>query len=189
MVELVLADHLGGASFVPPEGAAGYARILAENRRPYRTTDGYVCVLLYNEAHWERFFTSSGEGEAYAADPLLHDREVRAARYDDAYGEVARVLATRSSAHWLAALAALDIPVMPLHDIATLERDPHLVATGFFAETTHPTEGRLQTLGTPVSFGAHPPPPRGPAPRLGEHSREILREAGLDDAQIDALRS
>jgi len=187
MVELVLADHLGGASFVPPEGAVGYARILAANRRPYRTTDGYVCVLLYNEAHWERFFTLSGEGDTYAADPLLHDRAVRAARYDDAYGEVARVLATRSSANWLAVLAAADIPVMPLHDIASLENDPHLVATGFFAETTHPTEGRLQTLGTPVSFGAHAPPPRGPAPRLGEHSRELLREAGLTDARIDAL--
>ena len=187
MVELVLADHLGGDSFVPPAGDVGYARILARNRRPYRTTDGYVCVLVYNEEHWRRFFDIAGERDTYERDPRLHDPTVRARHYDDAYGEVARVLATRSSAQWLAALEAADIPVMPLHDVASLERDPHLQAIGFFAERDHPSEGRLLTLGTPVTFAGQAPSPREPAPRLGEHSRTILAEAGLDQRAIDAL--
>jgi crotonobetainyl-CoA:carnitine CoA-transferase CaiB-like acyl-CoA transferase len=187
MAELVLADHLGGDSFVPAEGDVGYARILAKNRRPYRTTDGYVCVLLYNEAHWERFFACVGLTDAFRANPRLHDPAVRVRAYDEAYGEVAQILETRSSAYWLETLEAADVPVTPLHDVASLERDPHLLATGFFEETIHPSEGRIRSLGRPVSFGAHGPTERASAPRLGEQSRSILRAAGLPDAAIDAL--
>ncbi len=187
MVELVLADHLGGDSFVPPAGDVGYARILARNRRPYRTTDGYVCVLLYEEHHWRRFFEMCGEREIFENDPRLRDRDVRSQNYDAAYGAVARVLATRSTAHWLGALEAADIPVMPLHDVASLERDPHLTATGFFEETLHPSEGRLRMMRTPVSFGVRRPRSQAGAPRLGEHTRTILREAGLRGDEIDRL--
>jgi crotonobetainyl-CoA:carnitine CoA-transferase CaiB-like acyl-CoA transferase len=187
MVELVLADHLGGDSFVPPAGDVGYARILARNRRPYRTTDGYVCVLLYEEHHWRRFFETCGERETFENDSRLHVRDVRAQNYDVAYGEVARVLATRSTAHWLGALEAADIPVMPLHDVASLELDPHLTVTGFFEETLHPSEGRLRTMRTPVSFGVRQTRSQAAAPRLGEHTRAILSEAGLRAGEIDRL--
>ncbi|MBD5606696.1 MAG: CoA transferase [Candidatus Eremiobacteraeota bacterium] len=187
MVELVLADHLGGDSFVPPEGNAGYARILARNRKPSRTTDGYVCVLLYNEAHWKRFFEVCGESERYRDDARLHDPQARVLDYDGAYGEVARVLATRSPAEWLATLEAADIPVMPLYDVAQLQRDPHLQSVGFFEEIEHPTEGRLRTLGFPVTFAGTDRGTRGVAPRLGEHTRAVLLEAGLTDTDVDAL--
>jgi len=187
LVELVLSDHLGGETFDPPEGPAGYARALSANRRPYPTADGYVCVLLYTEAHWARFFALVGRTAEYEADRRLSDSRLRAAHYDVAYGAVAEILATRPTAHWLDALGLADLPVMPLGDVATLLADPHLTASGFLTTEEHPSEGPIRSLGVPVRHAAFPAPARGPAPRLGEHSREILREAGYPEATIDAM--
>jgi crotonobetainyl-CoA:carnitine CoA-transferase CaiB-like acyl-CoA transferase len=187
LVELVLSDHLGGESFVPAKGPAGYERALAANRRPYRTADGYVCLLLYTEAHWERFFALVGREAEYRADPRLSDRATRAAHFDQAYGIVAAILERRPTGEWLAALGAADLPAMPLGDVATLAADPHLNASGFIGQATHPSEGTIRTLGVPVRHDGFPAPELRHAPRLGEQSREILREAGYPDAEIDAL--
>jgi crotonobetainyl-CoA:carnitine CoA-transferase CaiB-like acyl-CoA transferase len=186
MAELVLADHLGGHSFEPPAGPFGYTRVLTPYRRPYRTRDGYICVLLYNQAHWQRFFEVAGAAEAFAADARLHDDAVRRENYDYAYRVVAQVLLTRTSGEWLPMLEASDIPVLPLHDIASLVEDPQLAATGFFAVVEHPSEGTLRTMRTPTRWNRSPATETTPVPRLGEHTAEVLREAGLDDAQIAA---
>ncbi|GAC1307960.1 MAG: CoA transferase [Vulcanimicrobiaceae bacterium] len=187
MVELVLADHLGGDSFVPPTGPPGYARALTRERRPYRTADGYVCVLLYNELHWERFFALAGEIDAYRRDPRLSDRATRARNYDAAYGIVAELIARQTTAYWLRELEAADVPAMPYHDLATLRTDPHLAATQFVRDIDHPSEGRTRSLGVPVRNSAHAPADPRPAPRLGEHSRDILAEAGYTPAEIARL--
>jgi crotonobetainyl-CoA:carnitine CoA-transferase CaiB-like acyl-CoA transferase len=184
MAELVLADHLGGHSFEPAAGPFGYARILTPYRRPYRTSDGYVCVLLYNDQHWERFFTVAGRVAEYAGDPLLSDGALRRDNYDRAYRIVAEILATRTSAEWLALLEEHDIPVMPLHDLAGLMDDPQLAATAFFTTTDHPTEGTIRTMRTPTRWSRSARPSDLPAPRLGEHTATVLREAGVDEAQI-----
>ncbi len=184
MAELVLADHLGGHTFDPPAGPFGYARILTPYRRPYRTSDGYVCVLLYNDRNWKQFFTVAGRLAAYAADPRLCDGTLRRDNYDYAYRLVAEILATRTSAEWLALLEANDIPVMPLHDIASLMDDPQLAATAFFETAEHPTEGTIRTMRTPTRWGRSSRPAQAPAPRLGEHTAAVLREAGVDEARI-----
>ena len=186
MAELVLSDHLGGHLFEPPTGGFGYNRVLTPNRRPLRTLDGYVCVLLYTEKHWERFFALAGRDERYASDPRLSNPEVRRQEYDAAYGTVAEIVATRTSAAWLESLAALDIPVVPLNDVADLLDDPHLRATGFFSIEDHPSEGPVRAVRRPGHFGDGIAPPLRHAPRLGEHGREILREVGLDDDAITA---
>ncbi|HEY4439255.1 MAG TPA: CoA transferase [Candidatus Elarobacter sp.] len=180
MSELVLADHLGGHTFEPPAGPYGYSRVLTPYRRPYRTHDGYVCVLLYNDTHWRRFFEVAGASEAFAADPRLSDDATRRENYDYAYRVVAQILTTRTSAEWLALLEASDIPVLPLHDVASLAADPQLAATGFFALEEHPSEGTVRTMRTPTRWSRSPRTATTPAPRLGEHTAEVLREAGLD---------
>jgi crotonobetainyl-CoA:carnitine CoA-transferase CaiB-like acyl-CoA transferase len=152
-----------------------------------RTLDGYVCVLLYTEKHWERFFEIVAQHERYAADPRLSDPDVRRQEYDAAYGVVAEIVATRTSAEWLAALGAADIPVVPLEDVADLLGDEHLRATGFFAAETHPTEGALRTVRRPVRFSAVAGGALRHAPRLGEHGEEILRDAGLGEDDVRAV--
>jgi crotonobetainyl-CoA:carnitine CoA-transferase CaiB-like acyl-CoA transferase len=186
MAELVLSDHIGGYLFDPPAGEFGYNRALAPNRRPLRTLDGYVCVLLYTERHWERFFEIVGEQDRYANDPRLSDSGVRRREYDAAYGIVAEIVATRPSAEWLAALGAADIPVVPLQDVADLLDDEHLCANGFFSDDVHPSEGALRAVRRPLRFSEAPAFELRHAPRLGEHGEEVLREAGLDDESVRA---
>ncbi|HEV2738453.1 MAG TPA: CoA transferase [Candidatus Elarobacter sp.] len=184
MAELVLSDHIGGNLFDPPAGDFGYNRALAPNRRPFRTLDGYVCVLLYTEKHWERFFEIVAQEDRYRGDPRLSDPVVRRQEYDSAYRVVAELVATRTSAEWLAVLNAADIPVVPLEDVADLLDDEHLRATGFFSTEMHPTEGALRSVRRPLRFSGAPAPDLRQAPSLGEHGDEVLREAGLDEESI-----
>ena len=89
----------------------------------------------------------------------------------------------------MARLTEADIPCMPMHDVDSLLQDPHLRAVGMLQEVEHPSEGWVSEIGVPVSFSGTPTlPVQKPAPRLGQHSAEVLREAGLSDAAIDELQ-
>ncbi|OZI74703.1 CaiB/BaiF CoA transferase family protein [Bordetella genomosp. 12] len=186
MAHMVLGDHLGGHSFEPPLGPTGYARLLAAHRRPYATTDGYLCLLIYNDKHWRNFFALIGQPELNE-DPRFCNHTARARHIEAVYAFVAQIIATRDSASWLRDLEAADIPASRLYGVEDLIADPHLRQTGFVREVDHPTEGRLRTTAPLGRYERTPLSLRRAAPRLGEHSRELLREAGLDEAAIDAL--
>lgn len=97
------------------------------------------------------------------------------------------VFLTRSTAEWQALFEEIDVPAMPLHDFDSVLRDPHLTAVDFFVRVEHPSEGALRVMRNPVALSDTPVTLPGPAPRQGEHSRDILRGAGLSEAQIDSL--
>jgi crotonobetainyl-CoA:carnitine CoA-transferase CaiB-like acyl-CoA transferase len=88
---------------------------------------------------------------------------------------------------WLALLQANDIPCMRPNTLESLMEDPHLADAGFFQWEDHPSEGRIRTMREPSTWSETAPPTGRFAPRLGQHTREILAEAGLDDATIDAM--
>jgi crotonobetainyl-CoA:carnitine CoA-transferase CaiB-like acyl-CoA transferase len=187
LAHMVLADHMGGRTFEPPHGPAGYDRMLAPHRAPYATKDGYVCVLIYNDKHWRKFFALIGREEMFESDPRFSSQEARSRSIAEVYAFVAEQMATRTSAEWLALLKDADIPVGPLNSVNDLIDDRHLAHTGFFALTEHPTEGAIRLMTAPGTWSQSQPRELRPAPRLGEHSTEVLREAGYSESEIEAM--
>ncbi len=187
VTQMVLADHMGGHTFEPPEGPYGYARMLAPDRAPYRTSDGYMCVLIYNDKHWRAFFKLIGREDLFTGDSRFGSHEARSRNISAVYAFAAEQLKQRTTAEWEKLLREADIPAAPMKTVEDLLNDPHLAQTGFFMETDHPSEGRLREMTLASHWSGADPMPHRPAPRLGEHSAEILREAGYDDAAITRL--
>jgi crotonobetainyl-CoA:carnitine CoA-transferase CaiB-like acyl-CoA transferase len=186
MVQFVMAEHLYGLTFEPPIGGAGYPRMLDHWRKPYRTRDGYICVLPYNDRQWARFFATTGHSE-HASDPRFADMASRAQNYEALYWILGEIMLSRDTDTWLSELDAAEVPAMPVTDPDALPDDPHLRATGFFEVMDHPSEGSLRNMAPPVNLSASPSEVRRLAPRLGEHGREVLSEAGLLADEIEAL--
>jgi len=186
LLQTVLGEHMGGFTFEPQLGEGGYTRMLSQHRRPYATKDGYVCVLIYNDKHWKAFFEMIGRQEMLA-DARFASPEGRSQNYDAVYGFVAGEVTKRSTAEWLEVFERADIPVQRMNSLADILRDPHLAAIGYFRDIEHPTEGKLRSMQVPSEWSGTPPEYRRHAPRLGEHTREVLREAGYSEAQIEDL--
>ena len=187
VTQMVLGDHLGGRTFEPSIEPFRYARMLAPHRIPYATRDGYLCVLVYNDKHWRSFFRLIGREELFESDARFSSQEARSRNIGEVYAFVAEQTAMRTCAEWLRLLKEADIPVAPLNSVEDLIDDPHLRESGFFVMTDHPSEGRLREMGFPGAWSETPPGPLRPAPRLGEHSVEILREAGYAASDIEAM--
>jgi crotonobetainyl-CoA:carnitine CoA-transferase CaiB-like acyl-CoA transferase len=186
LLQIVLGEHLGGYTFEPQLGEAGYARMLSPDRRPYPTADGHVCALIYNDKQWQAFFALIGKPEM-ASDPDFATPEGRSRNYDRIYGMVADEMRKRSTKAWIEALETADIPVQRMNSLADVMADPHLAAIGFFGAVEHPTEGRIRSMAVPSEWSESAPEYRRHAPRLGEHTREVLKEIGYSDARIDQL--
>lgn len=187
MAQFVLSDHLYGETFQPAEGTMGYARLMASDRRPFRTADGHVCVLLYTDQHWRKFFTIAGREAELDTDPRFSDLASRTAHIGELYTVVAAEMQKRTTADWLALLADADIPVAKMNSFEDLLADPHLATTGFFEEVQHPTEGPLRGLAVPSRWSETVPRHRHHAPRTGEQTADILRELGYADDEIAVL--
>ena len=187
MAQFVLSEHMQGRTFDPPTGPAGYARTLSQHRRPYQTKDGFLAVLPYNDGQWRRFFEAIGKSHVVEADPRFANITARTANIDALYEMLGEELKHRTTDEWLDLLQQHDIPCMRPHTLETLLEDPHLADVDFFRFEEHPSEGRIRTMREPSTW-SHTTPPTGRfAPRLGQHTREILTEAGYTPTEIDAL--
>jgi crotonobetainyl-CoA:carnitine CoA-transferase CaiB-like acyl-CoA transferase len=186
MAGFVMGDHMGGLTYDPPLDRGGYARHLSPDRRPYKTADGYICVIVYNDKQWENFFRATGRDDL-RSNPKFATFAGRATNIDVVYAELARILGTRTTAAWNEILEKADVPVMPMHDLETLLGDPHIVATSVFPVTDHPTEGRIRSTKVSAKWSETSADPQRLAPRLGEHSEKILREAGFSNDEIAAM--
>jgi crotonobetainyl-CoA:carnitine CoA-transferase CaiB-like acyl-CoA transferase len=121
------------------------------------------------------------------ADPRFGTQAGRQRNLETVMSELARQLATRTNAEWLALLTDADIPHAVVNDLEDLLHDPHLVDTGFWRTVEHSTEGTLRLPANPIEMSDSPPSIRRPPPRLGEHTAEVLRSFGYDDDAIERL--
>ena len=187
MANFVLTDHINGALFDPPEGEPVYSRAASPNRRPYRTSDGWVAALIYTDKHWRAFLDVAGQ-PAWAKDPRFATLKDRAKVIDEVYARIGETFLTRSTAEWLDAFARAEIPAAPVNETSALLRDPHLEAVGFFTAQETPL-GTVRFPGMPAWFSRTPGQITNPAPALGADGRAVLAEGGFTEAEIDALRA
>ena len=186
LVQGVLGDHLMGASFEPPLGPLGYPRHLSHDRRPFRTLDGYLCAFIINDRQWRSVLDSIGEGDRMK-DPRFATLQARTDHSTEVYAFLEATFRTRTTAQWLALLEQADVPAGPLHSLETLLDDEHLKAVGFFERHEHPTEGTVVSLRPPSRWSKTPLVIGRLPPRLGQHSAEVLCEAGYSQSEIAAL--
>ena len=184
MAAFVLAEHMGGMTFEPREGSAGYARLMQGGRRPMRTKDGWLALLPYTAEHWTAFVS---EIDRLDLVPIATDRIARNKHIQELYGAMRDALERRTTDEWMATCDRLDIPATRLYGLDDLPDHPHLKATAFFETHDHPAVGKIRLTRPPTKFEKTPATITRHAPRLGEHTRELLREAGLQEEEIAAL--
>jgi len=186
LASFMLIEHMWERAFDPESGLVGYPRVLSQLRKPHRTKDGYLCVLPYTDKNWQDFFTLVGRADLLA-DARYNTANNRSQNYETLYKTLGDIMAERTSAAWLSQLRPLSIPVAPVNSLEDLFSDPHLAAVGMFIQKEHPSEGMLTQVRPPVNFEKTPSEVRQLAPRLGEHSREVLAAAGMSETEITAL--
>jgi len=175
MASFMLVEHGSGAIFEPPLGPANYHRVVARNRKPYQTKDGYVAALVYNDKHWKAFVDYV---KPPWNSPEFDKLEDRARQIDRVYGLLGETFVTRTTQEWLDLLGELHIPASPLRTTDELFTNEHLNAVGFFEEVDGP-QGKVRFPGVPTWFSQTPGKVAGPCPSLGEDTDAVLAELGL----------
>lgn len=186
MAAFVLAEHMGGLTFRGSDVQAGYPRLLEGGRQPARTSDGWISMLPYTERHWAAFFLEVDRpdlAEKYG----IRDRQERNVQIRALYAQLRELTPQRSTAEWMALCERLDIPATPLYTLDELPEHPQLQAVGLFEDAEHPTEGPIRQLRPTTRFAATPTRVYRQAPTIGQHTAEVLREAGLAPEAIAAL--
>lgn len=186
MVAFNIIEHYRGATFEPAEGPFGYDRLMSRFRKPFRTADGWAALLPYSDKQWQDFLALAGKADL-TTDPRFANHNTRIDHIDELYELVEQVAPQRSTADWLARCEEASIPASAVLDLSQADQDPHLCAVGLFEDAVHPTEGHYHHVREAVRYEATPSMLRRHAPRLGEHTAQILAEVGYDTAAIQAL--
>ena len=146
-----------------------------------------MAILPYNDKHWRNFFEIVGRPEVLQ-DPRYSTLNARSLHINDMYSMVEALAPTRTTAEWVVLLDKAQIPNAPVSKPSDLFEDPHLVWRQLFKKYAHPSEGEIMMVEPPMRMSRTPPAIRRMAPLMGADSRSVLAEAGLSEAEIDALK-
>ncbi|HSD60565.1 MAG TPA: CaiB/BaiF CoA-transferase family protein [Burkholderiales bacterium] len=167
-------------------GPLGSAHLLTAPYQAFPTRDGWINIGAANQANWERLLKVL-EAPELAVDPRFGHNAGRMQHRDALVAALTPHLRGRSTAEWVAVLDAAGIPVGPVLSISEMLVHPQTVARQMVIETAHPRVGKAKGLGLPIKFSAGQGSAVRSAPVFGQHTREVLREHGYSDADIEAL--
>jgi crotonobetainyl-CoA:carnitine CoA-transferase CaiB-like acyl-CoA transferase len=160
--------------------------MLTPHRRPYPTKDGYISVIAHSDAQWNKLFDAMGVPH-YKDDPRFNSVPARSANIDAVYATLTEGMRQRTTEEWLAELRPADIPCGKANSLDDLFTDSYLTETGYFGSFHHPIEGDVVIPAIPARFSETPANVHRPWPTLGQHTTEILAEAGYSTAEIAAI--
>ncbi|TDI58251.1 MAG: CoA transferase [Alphaproteobacteria bacterium] len=185
-VSFLMMDHMGNRIYEPERGIVGYHKVSNPNRRPYKTSDGYIYIMPMGPDVWAKLFTL-GDSDIAPDDPMFTDMDLMLANLPQIYEAMHAMTKQKTTQEWYDLLSANDIPVMYVNDIDGLMDDPHLKAVNMFESRSHHRETGYISTKHPIKFSETPASVRRDPPGLGEHNREILLEYGYSDEEVDAL--
>ena len=188
MAKFVLEEHMYLKTFEPPLGPVADPRLMDPNARPLPTKDSWICISANTNAQAFGIFEAIGRPEL-KDDPRFNSVAARFKNVREYFAIRAEGLKQKTTREWVEILDRLDVPAMPYHTLDSLMADPHLADVGFFQLIDHPTEGRIRNMRLPNKTSFSPRRELMGAPKLGQHSIEVLRDAGLSDAEIRSLVS
>ena len=186
MVGFLLVEHFCSGVFGEPEKGLGYPRLLTPHRKPYATRDGFISVIALTDAHWSKLFAAMGRA-ALIEDPRFCSIAARSQHVDALYGTLTEGMTQRTTAEWLEILREADIPCGAANTLQDLMSNAYLRETEFFKQMQHPIDGKVVLPAIAPEFSASPPSVRRLWPTLGQHTEEVLREAGFSAEEITAM--
>ena len=192
-IQVAMLDAM--VSYLWPEGMMQYTVVGKEataadpNDRPdlvFKTSDGYLTCGTISDSEWQGFCRASGD-PALAADPRFATPGARSMNAAARINKMQEYIGQRTTAEWLERLDAADVPCAPILRRGDVIHNEQVVARGIIAEFDQPKVGRVRQPKPAARFEVHQAAIGGPAPRIGEHSRQVLQELGYDDAAIDRM--
>ena len=187
MAAFVMAEHLCGSITEPAVGPPEYPRVTAPDRKPYRTSDGHIGLMIYNDKQWRSFFALIGDPD-WSRDPVFVSMTSRTQNIQAVLSRLGTVIATRTTAEWMEVFREAQIPAMPILSTGDLLVDPHLAETGFWHRAESDV-GPVRMPGIPTRFSETPGAIGSVGPRLGADNDAILHGAGFSIEEIAELKA
>ena len=169
-------------------GPLGSAHRLSAPYQALRTSDGYINLGAPNQSNWERLCQAIGRTDLLDQ-PQYADNAGRLTNQTELESDLEQTFSQHSTDHWMEVLNSAGVPCGPIYDMQQVWDDPHIASREMKVDLEHPAAGTVPNIGLAAKLYGSPGSIRAAAPLLGQHTREVLADAGYSDAEIDGMFS